>query len=155
MQALLTPRKAPQMQGFHPPKRTRTSTGESPHKALNLARLPIPPPARERARTIAAGRGVTGPASFPGTFPHSVRRPVTFTNTRSTNPASGGSARHGSDKAPAGDLRLHQALRGRARLPADGARHRQGRRPRVIVDGARPPGEPRAAGHDPPRSVQA
>ena len=33
---------------FHAPKRTRTSTGESPHKALNLARLPIPPPARDR-----------------------------------------------------------------------------------------------------------
>src|SRR5437763_1024290 len=45
------------MRGFHAPKRTRTSTGESPHKALNLARLPIPPPARERARTIATGRG--------------------------------------------------------------------------------------------------
>src|SRR5918998_364513 len=29
------------MRGFHhAPKRTRTSTGESPHKALNLARLP-------------------------------------------------------------------------------------------------------------------
>ncbi|MEY2517651.1 MAG: hypothetical protein QOJ89_5009, partial [bacterium] len=32
------------------PKRTRTSTGESPHKALNLARLPIPPPAQGLAQ---------------------------------------------------------------------------------------------------------
>src|SRR6476661_9519423 len=30
----------------HAPKRTRTSTRESPDKALNLARLPIPPPAQ-------------------------------------------------------------------------------------------------------------
>jgi hypothetical protein len=43
-------KKAPHVRGFHvhAPKRTRTSTGESPHKALNLARLPIPPPARDR-----------------------------------------------------------------------------------------------------------
>ncbi len=31
-----------------------------------------------------------------------------------------------------------------ARLPADRARHRQGRRARVVLDGARAPGEPRA-----------
>jgi hypothetical protein len=34
---------------FSAPKRTRTSTGHSSHKALNLARLPIPPPARDSA----------------------------------------------------------------------------------------------------------
>ena len=34
----------------------------------------------------------------------------------------------GPDQAPAGDLRLHQALLGGARLSADRARHRQGRR---------------------------
>ena len=39
--------KAPHLRGFrHAPKRTRTSTRESPDKALNLARLPIPPPAQ-------------------------------------------------------------------------------------------------------------
>src|SRR3954470_22538848 len=39
--------KALHLQGFcHAPKRTRTSTRESPDKALNLARLPIPPPAQ-------------------------------------------------------------------------------------------------------------
>src|SRR3954449_463893 len=49
-------KKAPKRGAFHDaPKRTRTSTGESPHKALNLARLPIPPPARERRRTIGRG----------------------------------------------------------------------------------------------------
>ena len=48
-------------------------------------------------------------------------------------------AADGPDQAPAGDLRLHQALRGRARLPADGARHRQGGRARLVVDGARAP----------------
>src|SRR3954462_12585712 len=30
------------------PRETRTPTGETPHKALNLARLPIPPQARVR-----------------------------------------------------------------------------------------------------------
>src|SRR3954454_18407973 len=101
------------------------------------------------------GAGRTGRnAPFPAGFRHSVRRPVTFTNTRSTNRPdgpSGGFARHGSDKAPAGDLRLHQALGRLARLPADGARHRQGRGPGFVVNGARPFGEPRAAGHDPAR----
>jgi hypothetical protein len=40
-------RKSPGTRGFlSAPKRTRTSTGQMAHKALNLARLPIPPPAR-------------------------------------------------------------------------------------------------------------
>src|SRR5919204_5061584 len=39
--------KAPRLRGFrHAPKRTRTSTDRKVHKALNLARLPIPPPAQ-------------------------------------------------------------------------------------------------------------
>ena len=42
-----------------------------------------------------------------------------------------------------------------ARLSADGARHRQGRRARVVVDGARAPGEPREARAAAPRPVQA
>ena len=54
----------------HAPKRTRTSTRESPDKALNLARLPIPPPAqvgwpgrdgRWRWPSIALRRGSSGP----------------------------------------------------------------------------------------------
>jgi hypothetical protein len=40
-------RKAPHCGAFSSaPKRTRTSTGLTSHKALNLARLPIPPPAQ-------------------------------------------------------------------------------------------------------------
>jgi hypothetical protein len=35
---------------FYAPKWTRTTTGKSPHKALNLARLPIPPWAQKRGR---------------------------------------------------------------------------------------------------------
>ena len=38
------------------PERTRTSTDHSVHKALNLARLPIPPQAPGRA-SIAPGQG--------------------------------------------------------------------------------------------------
>jgi hypothetical protein len=39
--------KAPPERGFHSaPERTRTSTDQAVHKALNLARLPIPPQAR-------------------------------------------------------------------------------------------------------------
>ena len=41
--------RKPRGRGAFPsaPKRTRTSTGFTSHKALNLARLPIPPPAQE------------------------------------------------------------------------------------------------------------
>ena len=43
------------MQGFRSaPERTRTSTDHKVHKALNLARLPIPPQALEAA-SIAPG----------------------------------------------------------------------------------------------------
>jgi hypothetical protein len=39
--------KTPWQRGFrNAPERTRTSTDHSVHKALNLARLPIPPQAR-------------------------------------------------------------------------------------------------------------
>src|ERR1700742_4649975 len=39
-------KESPAMQGFRSaPERTRTSTDHSVHKALNLARLPIPPQA--------------------------------------------------------------------------------------------------------------
>ncbi len=49
-------RKSPVTRGlFDAPERTRTSTDQSVHKALNLARLPIPPQAREAA-SIAPGR---------------------------------------------------------------------------------------------------
>ena len=66
-----------------------------------------------------------------------------------------GAAAHGPDEAPAGDLRLHQALLGRARVSADGARHRQGRRPGLVVDGARAPRQPREARPAAARPVEA
>jgi hypothetical protein len=41
------PAMKPAVRGsFHAPEWTRTITGKSPHKALNLARLPIPPRAQ-------------------------------------------------------------------------------------------------------------
>src|SRR3954453_9112468 len=51
--------KTPRLRGFrHAPKRTRTSTGLTSHKALNLARLPIPPPARVTRRVCRGGRRI-------------------------------------------------------------------------------------------------
>ena len=45
------------MQGFRSaPERTRTSTDHKVHKALNLARLPIPPQALEAASIALRGR---------------------------------------------------------------------------------------------------
>src|SRR6185503_7771385 len=74
--------------------------------------------------------------------------PATFTNTCSTETRAAKGDPGGSDQAPAGDLRLHQAVLGQARVPADGAGHRQGRGARFLLDGARAPrqpGEARAA----------
>src|SRR5947208_13066173 len=49
-------RKSPAFAGLsNAPRETRTPTGETPHKALNLARLPIPPQARVRWRIIGTG----------------------------------------------------------------------------------------------------
>src|SRR3954468_21639575 len=87
--------------------------GVIPHKALNLARLPIPPPALEG-----------GAEHIASLLPSAAR--VTFPNTCSPCVHPTSEARHGPDEAPAGDLRLHQALFVRARLPSDGPRHRQG-----------------------------
>ena len=53
-------KESPAMQGFRDaPERTRTSTDHSVHKALNLARLPIPPQALEAA-SIAPHRSLQG-----------------------------------------------------------------------------------------------
>src|ERR1700733_8314292 len=47
----------PPVRGFpSAPERTRTSTDHKVHKALNLARLPIPPQALEAASIASAGR---------------------------------------------------------------------------------------------------
>src|SRR4029079_7446908 len=89
--------------------------------------------ARPRAGSEYSQRLI--PSSAPATFPHTCSY---VTTTTAPEPA------HGPDQAPAGDLRLHQALLGQVRLSADRARHRQGRRPRVVVDRPRPPRKPRA-----------
>jgi hypothetical protein len=55
------------VQGFRDaPERTRTSTDLKVHKALNLARLPIPPQARGAA-SIALGRAPLGGVPPPWT----------------------------------------------------------------------------------------
>jgi hypothetical protein len=52
-------KKTPRLRGFRSaPERTRTSTDHSVHKALNLARLPIPPQALGAA-SIASATGST------------------------------------------------------------------------------------------------
>jgi hypothetical protein len=89
--------KKPRLRGAfpHAPKRTRTSTDHKVHKALNLARLPIPPPARGRASIALGLRTRPGRALRTGRswcFPCSVgcRRlcpsvsRAKFTNTCST-----------------------------------------------------------------------
>src|SRR5438094_6569247 len=53
-------------------------------------------------------------------------------------------ARSGAHRATAGDLGLPGRLRRPARLPADGPRDRGGGRPRLALDRARAPREPRA-----------
>src|SRR4051794_16960508 len=82
--------------------------------------------------------------------------PATFSNTCSLSTSrTAREAAHGLDQAPAGDLRLHQALLGQVRLPTDRARHRQGRRARVLVDRPRSSREPRAARPPAPRPDEA
>ena len=84
--------------------------------------------------------------------------PLLCANTCSYRPTSTCSERSsadGPDEAPAGDLRLHQAVLGEVWLPADRARHRQGRRARVLVDGARAPREPGEARPAPAGSDEA
>src|SRR3954453_5285873 len=101
-------RKPRGSRGFsHAPKRTRTSTGHTAHKALNLARLPIPPPAQGQGEN--SGRSVAsvrGPRYLLRTHVPPGRRP----------PVLEGGARHGPDQAPARDLRLHQEVLGQVRL---------------------------------------
>jgi hypothetical protein len=68
------------MQGFRSaPERTRTSTDHKVHKALNLARLPIPPQALGAA-SIAPGHRAEGKAAAAsaqvGTLVGATGRPV-------------------------------------------------------------------------------
>src|SRR5262245_29500365 len=122
------------------PREIRTPTDQMVHKALNLARLPVPPQARAGAQYRAALQ--FGPRRL-----DAVRTPRYSTNTCSRDRDRAGSDRReiegswgGSngraeaDQAPAGDLRLHQAVRVGARLSTDGAGHRQGHWADLLVD---------------------
>ena len=114
------------------------------HKALNLARLPIPPQAQASAeyrRLIPSPPGAR-------LAEHMFVKPLASSGVKETQ-------RDGFDQAPAGDLRFHQALFGPLRVPADGAGHRQGRRPRLVLDRAPAPGQPREDRAAAPRPVQA
>src|SRR3954454_18034594 len=122
------------------PRETRTPTRDTPDKALNLARLPIPPQARDGADYRGGGRVRCGALQ-------SSDGPATLTNTCSLQPfrtteTGVPDGRVEPHQAPARDLRLHQALLVGARLSAHRARHRQGDRPHVVVDGARAPLQP-------------
>ena len=126
--------ESPDMRGFpSAPERTRTSTDHSVHKALNLARLPIPPQALgaasiapgycspavcvSRLRRLAArdrpcrrriAGFLMGPRLGGGLSPSASR--ATFTNTCSSliaRRAPSKEQRNGPDQAPAGDLRIH------------------------------------------------
>src|SRR5919108_4841352 len=126
--------RTPRLRGLlHAPERIRTSTGHTAHKALNLARLPVPPQARGRA-SIATLESV-GTARY-------------GTNTCSLVPSltdfvpGSRSVVDGPHEAPARDLRLHQALLGQVRLSADGARYRQSGGAGLVVDRPRPSRQP-------------
>ena len=64
------------------PKRTRTSTGQLPHKALNLARLPIPPPAQGAVRPEGRGAGEYSPRLIPSTARATFRTSVRIDPTQ-------------------------------------------------------------------------
>src|SRR5262245_32380639 len=116
-------------------ERSRTSTTREGHKALNLARLPVPPQprgttmivadwfARERWLQPSGGRATLRTCVRPSQEPHSWL-------TRRTERTNG--PRQGPDQAPARDLRLHQPLPRQARLPAHCARDRQGGRAALL-----------------------
>src|SRR3954454_15141244 len=125
------------------PRETRTPTRDTPDKALNLARLPIPPQARDGADYRGGGRVRCGALQ-------SSDGPATVTNTCSLQPfrtteTGGPDGRVEPHQAPARDLRLHQAVLVEARLPAHRARHREGNRADLLVDRARASREPREA----------
>ena len=107
-----------------------------------------------RARARALGSN-DRPPLHPSTGGASLRTHVRSRPQRTNSEPEQGAKRHGSDQAPARDLRLHPQVLGQVRLPADGARHRQGRGPRVLIDGARPPGQPREDRPAQARSIEA
>ena len=97
------------------------------------------------------GSGDASAALLPSSGGATVRTHVRFR----PRPREQGVQRHGSDQAPAGDLRLHPQVLGEVRLSADGARHRQGRRARLLVDRARASRQSREDRPAAARSLQA
>src|SRR3954463_11177710 len=142
----------------------RTTTRRRITGLQNAQNPAVPGLCDMRRRGLEPPPGYPGPGPQPGTSTNSaigaratasialewrrlesVRRGRYLVRThvrRSRGGAEPHGHREGSDEAPAGDLRLHQALLGQPRLPAHGAGHRQGGRARVVVDGPRAPGEP-------------
>src|SRR5690349_700653 len=147
-------RRNPAAAGFlSAPRETRTPTGHTAHKALNLARLPIPPQARAGANYSVGNR--SGELRLKSSEGVCTLR--THVRINGKNPASEGelNGRVEPHQAPAGDLRLHQALFRGPWLPADRAGHRKGHRAHLVVDRSRPPREPGEAGRVAARSHQA
>ena len=101
---------------------------------------------------LARRAGAAQPRLHPSTRGATVR---THVRCRRIVHPNGEAPRHGSDQAPAGDLRLHPQVLGQVRLSAHGARHRQSGRPGLLLDRARAPREPREDRAAAPRSVQA
>src|ERR1700694_4095309 len=144
--------KSPAVRGFpSAPERTRTSTDHKVHKALNLARLPIPPQAlgaasiasalargRRRSSLLRAKSGGLGwcwacvCCVRPGCALHS-RTHVRYSGKIQCKPSK--ERTDGPDQTSAGNLRLHQAIFREGRLSADNPRYRQGGGAGLVLDG--------------------
>ena len=136
------------------PEWTRTSTRNFPTRPSTL-RVYQFRHRRRGASIAAAAAGQGGRCQDRTLHPSSGGATVrTHVRHRVLPPRAKGCS-SGPDQAPAGDLRLHQDVLRRLRVSADGARHRQGGRPDVVLDGPRAPGEPREARAAAPRPVQA
>src|SRR6187455_57519 len=96
------------------PREIRTPTVQTDHKALNLARLPVPPQARSRL-SINAGHSPLDVVRGPG---YSANTCSDHVNSHGFGGRSDG--RHGQPhQAAEGDLRVRQDACARARLSAD------------------------------------
>ena len=137
------------LRGVEPPR------AYAAHKALNLARLPVPPQPLE-GRAILEGRAALPMPLEPDCL-HPSEGGATLTNICSVQRQSSKrrSEPCGPDQASEGDLRLHRQVRREVRVSADRARDRQGRRPALVLDGARAPREPREDRAAAPRPDQA
>src|SRR2546430_7088045 len=135
--------------GFHSaPRETRTPTPHTRDKALNLARLPIPPQALAAADYRSGRLRRQGLDWRP---PGSLLCEHTFETGYQEDSPRGPQAH----KAAAGDIRVHQAVLRAARLSAHGSRHRKGDRAHVAVHCPRAPHEPGEGRAAAPGSVPA